>query len=296
MAYNTGNVFDAIGAAFFGDASDGNLIFDGSATVLGIAPSISTYTLNRDIYANNMTVNTGVTVLSAGYRVYVRGKLLVNSGGAISCNGASANGPGAGVGYSNAGSLYVTSLSGMAGVAANGSSQNGLNNSANSGAAIGGTGGKGGNVTGGTGGTGSSQTSNPNFSFGNVVTMTTGKVFLGAYTSPPGGGGGGSGAISGTTGSSGAGGAGGGAVLVCAFTLDNRGTISANGGNGGNATGSPSAAGGGGGGIGGMVLVSYRNLASIGTITANGGTPGTGVSESAAGTAGSSGRVVTMRI
>jgi len=295
MAYNTGNVFDAIGGAFFGDGSDGNLVFDNVTTVLGISPASGIYTLNRDIFAQDMTVSS-CSVFTNGYRVYVRGKLTISSGASIQCNGKDAVGGGAGLSYTNAGTLWVSGIDGRAGVAANGSAQVGINAGPLTGSCIGGTGGRGGGITGAAGGTGSTQTSNNNFSYGNVILLTTGKAFIGSYTHINGGGGGGSGAISGASGFSGGGGGGGGVVLICAYTLDNLGTISANGGKGGDATGSPSAAGGGGGGNGGLVLVSYRSLANLGTITAAAGLAGAGVSETLAASAGAVGRVVTTRI
>lgn len=73
----------------FGTGYDGTLTFDGSSTVLGISPStvgstalkigsVQQYILTRDIYCEDLTIDSGVLVFTDGYRVFVRGTLTLN--------------------------------------------------------------------------------------------------------------------------------------------------------------------------------------------------------------------------
>lgn len=307
MAYNAGTILDNTGRMVFGDGSDGTLTFDGSSTVLGITPVSSggrfSYTLTRDITAENITVNSTVDLLPNGFRIYVRNKLTVQSNATISMNGGSASGLTGGTGYTNQGSLYVNSVAGAAGKTQNGAAQAG--SAASAGPAntlLATSGGNGGAVTGGAAGAGGTSTlmvvtglsgTDYTYLFKNLFTALTGKVIVNVYNPVSGGAGGGGGAISGSTGVSGGGGAGGGAVLVAAYEFDNSGTISANGGSGGNATGDP--AGGGGGGAGGWVNVVTRFLTKQGTITANGGSAGASTNPSVGATNGANGYVNIVR-
>jgi hypothetical protein len=95
----------------YGNASDGDLTFDGTSTVLSIAPSSSTYTLTRDIYASNLTINTNVKVITNGYRVFVKNVLSMNSGSVLGFQtGSSATGSISGGGAAN--TAVTTSLGG----------------------------------------------------------------------------------------------------------------------------------------------------------------------------------------
>lgn len=306
MAYNTGTIFDNVGRLIYGDGSDGTLTFDGTTTILGIAPATAgsrkNYTLTRDITAENITVNSAVDILPNGYRIYVRNKLTIQTNATINMNGGNANGSTAGPGYVNLGALYLTSVGGGAGKTQNGSAQAGTAATAGpNNVLVATTGGSGGAVTGGAAGSGGTSTTIAAGLAGTDYTYlakqlffaSTGKVGVNNYYSINGGVGGGGGAIAGSTGASGGGGAGGGGIIICTYELDNSGTISANGGNGGNATGDP--AGGGGGGGGGYVSVVTRFLTKQGTITANGGTAGSSVNASAGATNGPNGYVNILR-
>ena len=69
-----------------GDGSDGAVTFDGVATILSIAPAGSAYTLTRDIFCTSITVDNGVTINTAGYRIFCTGTLTNN--GTIRNNGS----------------------------------------------------------------------------------------------------------------------------------------------------------------------------------------------------------------
>lgn len=103
----------------FGTGADGNLTYDGSTTILGMAPSASAYTLTRDIYANNLTVNAGVTINTGGYRIFVKGTLtlsnattsIIQNNGGNGGNGAAisgnSGGGGGGAGSGGAGGIII---------------------------------------------------------------------------------------------------------------------------------------------------------------------------------------------
>jgi len=95
----------------YGNGSDGDITFDGTTTILSMAPSSSTYTLTRDIYASNMTVNASVKVITNGYRIFVRNVLALNSSSLIGFQtGSSASGSISGGGAAN--TAVTTSLGG----------------------------------------------------------------------------------------------------------------------------------------------------------------------------------------
>lgn len=73
----------------YGTGSDGSVTFDGTSTVLGIAPSSSVYTLTRDINCLNMTVNASVRVQPNGYRIFVKNLLTLGNASIIGFTGGS---------------------------------------------------------------------------------------------------------------------------------------------------------------------------------------------------------------
>jgi hypothetical protein len=59
----------------YGTGSDGDRTLDGSTTILSMAPSASVYTMTRDLYFNNLTINTSCRLQPNGFRVFVKGTL-----------------------------------------------------------------------------------------------------------------------------------------------------------------------------------------------------------------------------
>ncbi len=274
----------------FGNGSDGTVTFNGSSTILGMVPVANVYTLTRDIFCINITINSSV-FLTGPYRVFYTGTLT--NAGTISNNGVSGGAGGAaptqvGDGSGSGGSAGTASgvsngtikgaltggAGGEGGTAGNGNNgTNGTNETyggiSNSGIA-GGAGGAGGAVinpptTGGTGGTGGTTTIITKWSsVPIIVSPYVGANFFGVSGSSAGGGGGGGGnhatgpsALGGGGGGGGGGGTGGPVVLIGKTTI-NTGTISSNGGDGGTGgkggdanSGSGSRNVGGGGGGGG---------------------------------------------
>jgi hypothetical protein len=292
----------------YGSASDGVVTFiaTGSTTVAGATLSSGVYTMTRDVYLGGGTaINTGVTIKTAGFRIFCQGTLINNGTIDSSGNASVANAAGAALSYSGTVSNTTVGAAGAAGSTTTGSA--GSSSATNS--------------IGGAGGAGGSNVSGPNAgAAGGTVTAPLGTVqgpytvqlavlarVLGttAYALLQGGAGGGGGGGDGTN-LSGGGGGGGGIVVVVAQTITGTGVIQANGGAGGaaNATGTPS---GGGGGGGGAVIVVSRSIVSQAvngtstatlsgqTIQALGGAAGAaGAGGGVVGTVGAAGSVILL--
>ena len=283
------------GLGIYGDGSDGSPTFDGAATILGLASVANVYTLARDLWLASPTINTGVTIITNGFRLFASGALTNN--GTIQWNGQDAVLNTLGGVTQNANSPVNSNVVGTAGgtstatggniaTAAGPPSFGGFGGAGGNGTAVNGPGGQR-NPTGPTAAQ-SSMRSVPFVIFGACQSVTTpDAVFPLMYGGCGGGGGDGdSGSNSG-----GHGGAGGGFVIVVAKTITGTGAIQARGGKGGNGTSGGLSTGGGGGGGGGWVAVvssSVSGGAITGqTIDANGGAGGTHFG--AAGTDGANG-------
>ena len=66
------------GNIIFGEGTDGAATFDGTTTVISLAPTSNVYKLVKDIYCTNLTVNSGVTLFTNGFRVFVNGTFTNN--------------------------------------------------------------------------------------------------------------------------------------------------------------------------------------------------------------------------
>jgi hypothetical protein len=294
-------------AAAYGSAVDGKQTFDGTTTILGLAPSSSIYTLTRDIYlAEGSVIGASAIIECAGFRIFCNGNLTINGVIRTTANAAVTSTPGALLAYS--GTISNTTV-GTAGGAASTTTTggNGTNATPNALGGVGGTGGTegGGAGTPGTGGTITAPAATVQ-NLQNVVNAVqvrvTGTTALALCI---GGSGGGGGAGDGTN-SSGAGGGGGGIVGVYANTISGTGSITAIGGVGGAASNTGNSGGGGGGGGGCIVLVSMSVTTTPPTITAGvttvngvtlsvaGGAGGAGHGTGAAGAAGAAGTMVLL--
>ena len=63
----------------YGSAADGSQTLDGSATVLGMAPSSSVYTATRDLFFYNLILSDSVRLNPAGYRIFVQNVLTLGN-------------------------------------------------------------------------------------------------------------------------------------------------------------------------------------------------------------------------
>lgn len=59
----------------YGTGADGDRTLDGTTTILSMAPSASVYTMTRDLYFNDLTINTSCRLQPNGFRVFVKGTL-----------------------------------------------------------------------------------------------------------------------------------------------------------------------------------------------------------------------------
>jgi hypothetical protein len=275
---------------YFGDGSDGAFTANGVTAMPGATLSGSTYTLTRDVYFTDLTVNSGVTIDTHGYRIYCRGTL--SGAGTISSNGLASTSRSAGTGGLN-GSVSGGSVGGDGGL------QNGAGTAAPAvGRGHGGIGGAGGAGTGFAGGAAPTSPLPPlggirrslNELIDAVWWNTTAAAMQVIFGGGGGSGGGGSSAAAG-----GGGGGGGGVVIVAVRVLSGTLAFAAKGGAGGPALGTN--AGGGGGGGGGAIHLLYGNkLGWSGTTDVSGGAGGAKNGTGVNGVAGSAGNVIQLAV
>lgn len=286
----SGGFSASYGLGLFGDGSDGD------ATIVG------TTTLTKETHYNNLTITSTGILKPNGHRIFVKGSLIIATGGSINDDGLDASGTAQGAALTQRNWLDASSTQGgvgrvTAGVGTAGGAQ-GSNVSPNALglAPAGGTGGTGGVNAGGAGGSSNFMTLSRRWSSCAVQFSGRAGNASDSWKGGTGGGSGGADATGGTIINSGAGGSGGGIVWIAAYNVTNAGRISANGGNGSSAatTGTASAGGGGGGG-GGLVCLITETNTGVGTVQAAGGNGGAGAGPSgAAGASGSVGSVVTL--
>lgn len=284
----------SLSTAAYGDGSDGTQIFDGTTTILGLAPSGNTYTLTRDIFLSSSTINSGVSIITNGCRMFCSGTITNN--GTIKWNGN----PGTNTGTAGAALFGITITSGnlsQAGAVGNtGAGSSALTISNRFGGTAGGGGA--GASAGGTGGTGTAP----------VVTVGSTRFFPfntfgftfsagGSITPFTGGNGGGGGGGDGTD-KGGGGGGGAGVVILNVALFSGTGTIEALGGAGGNGQVGGTNCGGGGGGGGGVVYITSRSVSSGSitgqTINVAGGDGGNPTGSGITGTSGNTGTTVIL--
>ena len=298
------DVLSAIAGAF-GDASDGSRTFDGSTTILGMAPVANVYTLIRDFYFDTLTINSGITIKTDGYAIYantiagsgkIKGSTGNNGGNAGASTGQSTVGA-VGTAGAQSGSGRFKTTPGQAG--SSGANQASSVPSPTSPSAVvgigsqGATGGRGGNYTGYSPSYSPLSGSTPAlinkigiiafFALAglDIAINGTASYWLPAGQSTGGTGGGTENGYGNASGSGGGSGASGGLVFLCvknwggSFTIE---SIGGNGGNGGSCQGGSSgsgAGGGGAGGDGGSSIVIYYSKTWTGSYTLTGGTGGT---------------------
>lgn len=286
--------------SFLGDASDGSVVLDSTVSVAWATRAGSVYTMTRDAYVRDLTINAGVTLRQQGFQPFVKGILMVS--GTYEAKGNDATGGAGGALVSNLGSWSYNGGGGGAGggpTTGNAAGSNGSGAGSNS---IGGAGGNGGGAGVQAGGNGNSTVTPVAAVTGwrDVGFFVRRRVFnVAAAQAINSSGGGGGGAVAGDGVNSGTGGGGGGAGLNCYVicnVLNNIGTIRSLGGNGSNGTsaGGTTRAGGGGGGAGGGVIVAANYVRSLGTIVSTGGAFGNGANGGGNGNAGTAGTVLIL--
>lgn len=301
-AISSSNYRSGIASLIYGSGQDGNATLDGVATFNSFSSLLgTTYTLTRDTFLSNLTINPGITLATGGFKLFVS-SILTNNG-IVSCDGKNAVLGVAGASSPSTGNptlgIGVAGGNGRVGLGAgsNGGNQvatNTLGDAAALAQCVGGAGGAGGAQGGGLAGTYAAGFQNGGANY--LVPMSTGFMFSAtnggnlAAANVIGGGAGGGGGGSDNAGITGGGGGGGGGVLLlAALNLVNNGVIRALGGNGAAASGAGGNGGGGGGGGGGIVLSTSRYRSGSGTVVVTGGLGGAGFG--GAGAAGANGAV-----
>ena len=282
---------------FWGDGADGTVTFDGSSSLntnfCTYNSATLTYTLTRDIYAYDMYIAPGYTLITAGWRIFCYNSF--NNTGIVHNNGFSASGASAGLG--GLGGFFRAGGTGAAGL---GTAATGVGNTVPLATAN--------TFIGTLSGRGASARTAINAGIGSFIASASitvptfgGKQLAGNYTTyqypyiqanasiqtQPTfsyGGGGGSKSAVGTTAISGGGGGGGGVIYIASPALINTGQINSYGGTGGNAAGTGGIFGGGGGGAGGTVFIHTSTKNSL-TNTLVGPNTGGGAGGNSAGTA-----------
>lgn len=303
--------------ANFGDGSDGNVTLDGTTNFNAFSTrSGSIYTLTRDVFFMNLTLDTNVSfsviLKPNGFRIFVREKLTLKTGSSIDDNGESGTSPNGGPGLPPSGAVRR---------AGSGAGGNGRANFPGAGfvggdapveasmhtgyplgltgANAGAGGASGGGQAGGPAGQGNNilnEVPQPRSAAWFDTAVLWGPSDIPYRLSQGAGGGGGASTGNGAVGGGGGGGAGG--VLISAFEIDNDGTISAKGGQGApGAITTGTGAGGGGGGAGGYVGVLFNTAsgAGLGSIHAGGGGVGIGAGTGSNGSIGDDGVVITLQ-
>lgn len=279
---------------WFGDGSDGTVTFDGTTTILGLVPSSNTYTMTRDIFCHNCTINSGVSI-TGGYRFLDDGVLVLN--GKIHRNGGAGSTPTGGIAPVSA--LFQAgqnggaggSTAGAAATAGTNSPQDAPNGCVTSFAAAAANGGRcqGGGGGAGAGGVGAVGGNQPQIGVGNVNVLWQGfgcrQGSSVTYSAGTGGGGGRGDAANVKSG--GGGGGSGGCVVVSARQITGSGSIEAHGGAGANGQAGGNTGGGGGGG-GSLVMV-FIGTGTCPTIDVTGGAAGAGVGTGTSGGTGGNG-------
>jgi len=268
----------------FGDGSDGDVTIS------------SPVTLTRDMFYNNLTVNS--TLTTDGYKIYVKGTI---SGSGIITWGVANNGGNSGSGSSGFGVGGAASGSGLFKNGAGGDggknwpSESGTGKSVSLEHSIGVIGGSGGS-SGHPGGASTVSKLIPitTFRIGAVFGMdilinSSGLTYY-PYTASGGGGGGGSSGNATYYAGGGGGGAGGGLVWIAAKIWAGTFEIKALGGNGGNGYYNGTlGGGGGGGGGGGVAVIIYAKKTWTGAYNLAGGVGGVGPGSANDGANGSTG-------
>jgi hypothetical protein len=286
---------ESVHSGAFGDGSDGDILLDGFPIPPGYASLAgSTYTLTRDVFAENLTINNGMELATAGFRVYCKGTLTTIGTGKITANGSAGSGINGG-----AGGVAGAVLGGGAG--ATGVSSGAGAAASNLTSALGGAGGAGGTGAGGAGGAGGTATA-PTAATGNArlyTPATLGHIIGGgSIAGIRGGAGGGAGGGDGGSGQGWGGGGGGGVLCVAAriLALASASALEAKGGAG---VFAGLGAGGGGGGGGGALIVVYQEKQNGTTFSAATNCPagaGGAGAGALAGANGSNGNVIELAL
>jgi len=286
---------DAFPSAAFSTAYGNGLFadgFDGDVSIAG------TTTLTKEMHYNNLTISATGILKPAGYRIFVKGSLTIDSGGSINDDGNSGALGVGGLALSSRNTLGASAGGGGAGgtnaVGSAGSGPGGNSSLSDAGLApTGGIGGGGGANAGGSAGAAAQPTQGQRWH--STTWQQQGRFSNGTATAQfNGGSGGGGGGSNNALAVGGGGGGGAGSVWIAARTVSNSGRISANGGTGANGSGTAGDAGGGGSGAGGNVCLGTLSYTGSGLFQAAGGVASTGFGAGGTGAVGRAGSTILV--
>lgn len=275
------------GNAIYSDGTDGSFTLDGASAVAGCTIVTGNYRADRDLYFNEITVNSAIALNMNGFILHALKVTGVDATSVIHADGTKAAGATAGTTLGSNRTLGIGNSGG------NGNTGAG-NAGSNSSPSVGGAGAAGG-ASGSAGAAGGTVTA-PAVNEGGLNVgrqwfgFTTGwRHGTAGFALILGGAGGGSGRGDGSN-NAGGGGCGGNIGIFLIKTLAGTGTLRAAGGVGGAAVGGNSGGGGGGGG-GGAMCVSNGALPGTWTLSAPGGVGGAHAGTGSDGSTGSTGNV-----
>ncbi|MEK7153116.1 MAG: right-handed parallel beta-helix repeat-containing protein, partial [Patescibacteria group bacterium] len=273
-------------SGMLGDGLDGSITLDGIATVPWATLVGSVYSMTRDAHTLSLTVNVGVTLVCAGYRIFSQG--TVTNNGTVSANGTDATSS-TGPGSSSPRSLGTGAKGG------NGGTGNGTGG--NPGGFGVGNGGAGGNGASGTGGVAISAITGLNWVLRDGQGIATGAIGYAGSVSVVSGGSGGSGGSGDGVNAGGGGGSGGSVIGVLArsFVNSSTGILTARGGNG-HAPATGNCGGGGGGGGGGIFIFTISPAVNNGAAIVTAGTGGAGIGSGTGGNSGTAGTILFVQL
>ncbi|HSW99793.1 MAG TPA: hypothetical protein VLH38_02030 [Patescibacteria group bacterium] len=283
---NSSAPIGSFAGGMLGDGSDGATTLDGASAVTWASLAGNVYTMTRDALMTALTINVGITLVCAGYRIFCQGSLLNN--GAITANGVNAT--------SATGAAASTPRSlGTGGKGGNGATSAGLGG--NQGGVGVGSGGAGGGGVGNSGGAATNALSNLNWMLRSGQSVATGTIGYGGAPVAVSGGAGGSGGGGDGTNKGGGGGTGGSivAILARSFANSSSGILSAAGGNGFAPT-VGNCGGGGGGGGGGVFVFTINPAINNGTTNVSAGLGAAGVGTGTAGASGTNGTALLVQL
>jgi hypothetical protein len=305
----------SVGIAWFGDGSDGDATMDGVNDYAAIGISKGTdptpaqglllnyYSLSRDTYFHNLTINSGQNLFTGSFRLFVTGTLTLNTGGTVGCwgnDGTAGDGTGTGGAGGPQRNQFFLGGAGAGGVGRRGATGNGGGGAPPGNAPRGFSNSPGGTGKGGVGGgTGTSNggtitivSSAQSGDLHNLEQAIVGNLAWSTSKFGGGSGGGGGGGANGTYG--GGGGAGGCPTIIRAREITGGGKTVSFGGYGGAGFTNGSGTGGGGGGGGGGWVVVVVGTGSYPAYDITGGNAGTGVAPAAG--AGGAGQIYQFNV
>lgn len=69
--------------SIYGTGVDGDVVLDGTSTVLGMVPVANVYSMTSDLYLDDLSISDGVRLAPNGYRIFVKNNLSMGNNSVI---------------------------------------------------------------------------------------------------------------------------------------------------------------------------------------------------------------------